>query len=172
MMVILSILPYGRCTHEGGSIAAVAKETTVLMKRCLFALLACALCLTVPVGCAEQLPGATIESTTTTAYTPVEIPDPTPPTPVGEVGKAFVGTWSVQAIKSTIAKLELHETGSAVMYTAQGQSLGGRFEVQDETTMTLTFSSTTLTGTYTIEGNTITITFDNDDVMILTKVTE
>lgn len=129
------------------------------MKRFWFTLFAVALCATMLVGC-NKTPDTTDNSVT--------IPTATPLTPAGELGAPFVGTWDVQATKSSMVKLELMETGAAIMTASGGQTLSGRFEVLSETELSLTFSSS-LSGTYVINGDTITISSDTGDTLVLTK---
>lgn len=130
-------------------------------------LLVIALCAVMLVGCADNTPVVTPDGENSTTTT-VTVPAFVPPTPAGDLGTPFIGFWDVQAIKNTMVKLELRESGEAIMTAAGGQTLSGRFEVTSETEVTLTFSKP-LSGTYVIEGDTITIHAENDDVLILTK---
>ena len=95
---------------------------------------------------------------------------PTPPENTIQLedatGSVLLGDWTVEAVASRITEISFHQDGSVVMVNNRN-NLGGSF-TDDGTTVAITISGQTLKGTYAVEGDKITITTDNDK-LVLTK---
>lgn len=116
-------------------------------------------------------PDASATDTTTTAAENVTTPSTvTRPTvnPVDAAGSALIGEWNVKSDNSTITKLTFNEDGTAVITTANGQ-LGGTFVQTGDDQLSLSTTSSTLEGTFTMDGDTVVFTTQNA-TLTLTKV--
>ena len=138
-----------------------------MMNRSFFRALALTLCLTmlcvIAAGCQSRpLPPvdpATDVTTTTVTRPTVVLED------AGD--SVFLGTWNVSAQKSPVTSITFRENGMVEM-VLNGSTLAGAFYVESETEVTLNVSSSDMKATYTVDGDTITLTTESD-VWTLTK---
>ena len=138
-----------------------------MMNRTFFRAAALTLCLTmlciVAAGCQTRTPGPVESETPTTtgaAVTTLTRPNVTLQDASGSV---FIGTWNVSAKVSHMTSITFKENGTVDM-VVDGKSLSGAFYVESDTELTLKDTK----ATYTVDGDTITITTDKD-VWTLTK---
>ncbi len=78
----------------------------------------------------------------------------------------FVGDWTVTAQVSPLDKLTFNENGTLRAYF-DGSTLGGVF-FDDGTKLSLHISQKVIEGTYTVDGDTVTLT-TADDVLVFKK---
>lgn len=81
-------------------------------------------------------------------------------------GSVFIGTWNVSAKSSVMEKITFYENGTLRINFGTSQ-LGGVFFDEDPT-VSLYISQKLAKGTYTVDGDVITI-ITEDDVLVLTK---
>lgn len=87
---------------------------------------------------------------------------------VDATGSALIGEWNVKSDNSTITALTFREDGTAVITTANGQ-LGGTFVQTGNDQLSISTTSSTMEGTFTVDGNTVVFTTENA-TLTLTKV--
>ena len=142
-----------------------------MMNRSFFRVSALLLCLTmlciVAAGCQPRTIDpidATTAATTSTVATTVTRPTVNLEDATGSV---FIGTWNVSAKTSHVSSVTFAEDGTVKM-VLDGNKLAGAFFVDNESEMTLNVSGNDMKATYVVDGDTITITTEND-VWTLTK---
>lgn len=133
------------------------------MNRSFLRALALTLCLSmlcaVAAGCQPQAPTTDdTPDTTTTAATVVSRPTVHLQDAADSV---FLGTWNVSAKKSHMSSITFAENGT-ITFVLDGNTLGGAFYVNSETEMTMTVAGSDTKATYVVDGDTITLTTDND----------
>ena len=139
-----------------------------MMNRTFLRALALTVCLTtlcaVAAGCQPQTPTEPTDATTATVATVVSRPTVQLQDADDSV---FLGTWNVSAEKSHISSITFNEDGTMV-FVIDGNTLGGAFYMDSDTEMTMTVAADNTKATYKVDGDTITLTTDND-VWTLTK---
>ncbi len=119
------------------------------------------------VGCSSTTDPNTVISDPTTPPTLPADPAPRPTNVAQEVGDdcPFIGTWKVSAQALAANEMTFSKDGTVAMFTAFGQ-IGGVYTYTD-TELVINTDSKTLSGTYVIENDTITVTTESD-VIVLT----
>lgn len=96
------------------------------------------------------------------------MPSQTTRTVVNTTTSVFLGSWNVQSQHMSIDTLTFLTEGT-LRVTFDGESLGGTFYDDGVSRIEIIISASTISGTYTVDGNTITIVTDND-TLVLTKM--
>ena len=131
------------------------------MKR-LIALILCLLMLVAMTACGDNAAHDHNHNHTVPTMGEVE----TVPTAQEDTDSVFIGAWSVTAQTSPLDTLTFLESGT-LRAQFDGSTLGGVF-FDDGAKVSLHISQKTIEGTYTVDGDTITIT-TADDVLVLKK---
>ena len=132
------------------------------MKR-LIALILCLLMLVAATACGNTPPHTHEQGNTVPTMGEVD----TVPQAQEDKDSLFIGAWSVTAQVSPLDTLTFFEDGT-LRAQFDGSTLGGVF-FDDGSKLTLYISQKTIEGTYTTDGDTVTVT-TADDVLVLKKV--